>query len=119
MGKIMYRDFEYSGMVQITETYELTVSGMSIAINRRSGIVSIDIGSISSLAAGSVQIGTLPEGWRPVATVYGDFGIPSSSSITNPIRVIVGIDGKLSIYNYGSAISSTKNYAIHIVYLVA
>lgn len=113
--KLLYRILSFFK----TEEYQMTHSGMTIVIRKKSGIVSIDISSISSLATGQVQIGTLPEGWRPTATVYGDYGLPSASSIATPIRLIVGIDGKVSLYNYSSAISTSKNYAIHITYLVA
>lgn len=97
-----------------TESYPMTHSGMQISITRRSGAVSIDISSISSLAAGNTVIGVLPEGWRPPTTLYLPVAMPTQ--VPN-LRLGVAPSGSVSIYNYSSAITTASNYTIHFVFL--
>ena len=99
-----------------TETYPLTHAGVRMSIAKKSGIVSIDIDSISSLASGSTILGTLPVGWRPKFTAYQLTGEPTG---TLNLRMSVSSNGTVNIYNYGQAITSTRNYTMHIVYPTA
>lgn len=98
------------------ETYSLTYAGVRISITKKSGIVSIDIDSISSLPAGNTILGTLPVGWRPNYTAYQVLGEPLGAL---NLRLSVSPSGSISLYNYGQAITTTKNYTAHLVYPIA
>ena len=99
-----------------TETYSLTYAGVRMSIAKKSGIVSIDIDNISSLPAGNTILGVLPVGWRPKFTVYQVVGEPLG---TLNLRFSVSSSGSVSLYNYGQAITTTKNYTVHMAYPIA
>ncbi len=99
-----------------TETYPLTHAGMRIFIAKKSGIVSIDIDSISSLPSGSTVLGTLPDGWKPKFTAYQVVGEPTGAL---NLRISVSANGTVNLYNYGQTITSAKNYTVHLVYPAA
>lgn len=82
---------------------------------KRGHSAALDINGLKNLPAGSTTICRTPEDFLPCVTpVYQDFHILRSADVN--IRVYIG-DPYISIYNYGSAITSNSNTRFYLSYV--
>lgn len=105
-----------------TETYGISlpsgVGAFTFKLVRNGGIAMLSIVNIQSLPAGNTTICTLSSGWRPASEVAHTFNAPAASS-SSDLRVYITTAGVLSIYNYGSAITSPSNKSLTLCYVLA
>jgi len=92
-----------------------TTSASYIYAQKNNKVVTLTVVNINRVSAGSNIIGTLPEGWRPIHTIYHLLGAPS---FTPQFRLAVYNNGQIECYNYSSAVSASTNASTSFSFVV-
>lgn len=94
-----------------TETYTVTLpssfTATSFSLCRNGGVAMLSIINVKTLNAQETAITTLPVGWRPKHNTAFVFNAPSAG-VGSDLRINIYADGRVTIYNYGSAINSSS-----------
>lgn len=94
-----------------TETYTVTLpssfTATSFSLCRNGGVAMLSIINVKTLNAQETAITTLPVGWRPQHNTAFVFNAPAAG-VGSDLRINIYADGRVTIYNYGSAINSSS-----------
>ena len=101
---------EVNGKIDTITDNDLSIGslGDAIRVTKRGNMVQVILAPLANIPSGAfTTLATLPTGYRPSRQIFEDFRDMSSSS--RRLRLRVDTDGKINIYNYDSAITSTNN----------
>lgn len=102
----------------IATNYDLSIGALGDAIRfvKYGKAVQITLQALASVPSGSfITLGTAPAGYRPYIQTFEDFRDTSGRRL----RLRIDTDGKVNIYNYDTAISSTNNTYHTFTYIAA
>lgn len=86
-----------------------------IGYTKVGNIASVRISTLKNLPAGSCDIATLPAGYRPYSMAVEQFVYTGVENM----RITINLSGVINVYNYGSAISGSRNLRCYITFPVA
>lgn len=90
--------------------------GDNIRLCKAGKVVLMNIYPFSAVPAGGwTQLGTLPSGYEPIIQAISDM----YSRDDRHLRIRLDTDGKIYVYNYSSAITSTNNAYWTFTYITA
>ena len=104
----------------VKQYYSISWGGTTVTLVKRGTVVHGCIWNPRTVAAGQNNIGTLPEGWRPMNDVVWTAKGPNSNSSGVEIRYTINTSGAFTVYNYGSAWTNRdSNITASFMYIVA
>ena len=102
----------------IATNYDLSLGALGDAIRfvKYGKAVQMTLQALASVPSGSfITLGTAPVGYRPYIQTFEDFRDTSGRRL----RLRIDTDGKVNIYNYDTAITSTNNTFHTFTYIAA
>lgn len=119
LTKILESFKKSSTSVAINTTYAYT-SGDTIKLEKCGKVVILSMGALKYLPNGTVNLCTIPAGYRPEKQEDIRTYEPISSGTSRAVRVIVYPNGVVSCYSYGDySAASMVNVAVRMVYFTA
>ena len=111
-----YDEIEGLKTVSTTNVATTGYSSSGIDLIKAGKAVQFNITGVDTLPAGGwTQIATIPSGYRPKTSFRWDIKARSGQDI----RFRIDDDGKVYLYNYGTAISSDWNTYVNTAYITA
>lgn len=119
LTKILESFKKSSTSVAINTTYAYA-SGDTVKLEKCGKVVILSMGALKNLPNGTVNLCTIPAGYRPEKQEDIRTYEPVASGTSRAVRVIVYTNGVVSCYSYGDySAASMVNVAVRMVYFTA